>query len=281
MIAVLFSGAAAQTGDIADIQPRFRFAVIGDRTGAGAESWKIFLRAVDEVNRLEPDLTVFIGDIIEGAGDSRMALESQWKEAQVCLDSIRSPLIMVPGNHDIYNRLSYDFWKQKYGRTYYSVDCQGSRFIVLNTEERFGSGEEGLGQKQMAFFRREISNGGNRPLVILMHQPLWLVNDGMGAEWRQLEKLLDGRHYTVIAGHIHVLAAKREAGNLYLVQGPTGGKMRMGRNPALGFFQHFSWITMDERNVKVSFIEPGRIYGEDTAVKAYQRYVQGIHLLKY
>jgi 3',5'-cyclic AMP phosphodiesterase CpdA len=258
---------------------QFHIAILGDRTGAGPESWKVFDRAVREVNRLNPDFTIMIGDLIEGAGSNLNQLQVQWEEAKSHLDSVDSPLFLVPGNHDIYNRESYQYWKEQVGQTYYAFSYRGCRFVVLNTEEVKGTAQSGLGEDQMEFLRREIDRKPVEPIFLIMHQPAWIVESGLGQQWKTIEGWLGNRFCTVIAGHIHVLAAKREQNRLFLIQGPTGGEMRMGRNPALGFFHHFTWMTVENGIPSVAFIEPGRIYHEKTALQAYERYVQGMMMM--
>jgi len=263
-----------------DTDQKFNFAIIGDRTGAGPDSWKILDQAIEEINRLQPDFAVMIGDAIEG---SRQSAQNpyEWEEAFSHLDALKVPLFLIPGNHDIFNASSYRLWKEKIGQPYHAFSYRGCRFLFLNTEESHGTGEEGLGTQQMRFIRDEIVNQPYRHLFLFMHQPMWILDEGLGKQWKEIEKLLQSRSYTVVAGHLHVLAAKRKDGNLMLIQGPTGGHMRMQRNPALGFFQHITWVTVDRGRPVFAFIEPGRIYGESTALQAYQRYVQSIMLLDH
>ena len=258
---------------------KYHFAILGDRTGAGPESWKVFDRAVREINQLNPDFTIMIGDIIEGAGSGSVKLRIQWDEAKSHLDSVGTPLVLIPGNHDIYNRESYDFWKKQNGKTFDAFTYGGCRFILINTEEGKGTAQTGLGDVQLAFIKQEIEQVQEKPVFLIMHQPMWIVESGLGKQWKTIEQWLGNRPYTVIAGHMHVLAAKRDGNHLFLIQGPTGGEMRMERNPALGFFHHFTWMTVEKGVPSVAFIEPGRVYPEKTALRAYERSVKGMMLL--
>ncbi|MBN1781393.1 metallophosphoesterase [bacterium] len=259
-------------------QDRFSFAVIGDRTGAGPDNWKIFDRAVAEINLMNPDFVIMVGDLVEGAGNRTAELDRQWEEALTHLAPLKAPLYMVPGNHDVYNPMSYDAWQKRLGKTYFAFAVQDCRFVMLNTEEGKKSGQSGLGSEQMDFLRAQLREPCAH-VFIVMHQPMWMMDTAQKAEWRNIETLLGNRAFTVIAGHLHVLAAKRENGNLYLVQGPTGAGMRMDRNPALGLFHHFTWIHVADGSPSVAIIEPGRIMGEDTAIRAYQTYGQGMMML--
>lgn len=258
---------------------KFRFAIIGDRTGAGPDSWRILDRSIAELNCLQPDFAIMIGDAIEG-GTHSMQINAEWTEAFSHLDSLKMPLFLVPGNHDIHSPASYAAWKERLGDTYYAFSYRGCRFVVINTEESHGINEKGLGSRQMQFLRNEIQSRAYDHLFLFMHQPMWILKSRLGKQWNQIEEWLEGRRFTVVGGHLHVLAAKRDKGKLMLIQGPTGGRMRMQRNPALGFFHHVTWVTVDQGIPLVAFIEPGRVYGEKTALQAYQRYVQGLMLLE-
>ena len=46
----------------------FQFAVIGDRTG-GADPGGIFNRAMDQLNLLQPEFVINVGDLVEGYTD--------------------------------------------------------------------------------------------------------------------------------------------------------------------------------------------------------------------
>src|ERR1041385_2810988 len=57
----------------------FKFAIVSDRTGGHRQ--KIFSLAVEQLNLLQPEFVVSIGDLIEGGTKkSEAQLEDQWKE---------------------------------------------------------------------------------------------------------------------------------------------------------------------------------------------------------
>jgi hypothetical protein len=260
---------------------KFSFAVLGDRTGGESESWKIFDRAVADINRLKPDFVVMIGDVIEGGASSLAQIEARWEEARSHLDSLRVPLFVVPGNNDIWDRTSYSVWKRVMGDTYLAFTYKGCRFILLNSEESHGSGKLGFGTRQMAFIEENIRQHGDvHQFFLFFHQPVWAFSGPLKSDWERIESFLEGKAYSVFAGHIHALGSKHRKGHRYLIVGPTGGKMRLPRNPMLGLFHHFTWIVVEGETSSVAFIEPGSIRSEGIAVKAYDRYLLGRLLLK-
>lgn len=260
---------------------KFAFAVMGDRTSEGPDSWKVFDKAIFEINQLRPDFVIMMGDIIQGGTGSRVAIEAHWDEARRHLDSLRVPLFFVPGDNDIYNAASYSAWKDIFGSTYTAFTYRNCRFILLNTEESHGTGEEGFGSRQMAFVEEEIRrNRDVRQFFFFFHQPVWISSGRFQSQWDRIESMLNGKSYSVFAGHFHVLASKNRKGHRHLFVGPTGAKMRLPRNPALGFFHHFTWVSVEGSTSHVAFIEPGNIHSEKTAIDAYERYMLGRLLLK-
>lgn len=260
---------------------KFAFVVLGDRTGEGPDSWKVFDKAILEINQLRPDFVILIGDIIEGGTTNRTVIDARWDEAKQHLDSLGIPLFMVPGDNDICNEASCSAWKNIFGSTYSAFTYRDCRFILLNTEETHGTGEEGFGSRQMAFVEEELRrNDRARQFFFFFHQPVWISSGRFKSQWERIESILDGKPYSVFAGHFHVLASKIRKGHRHLFVGPTGGKMRLPRNPALGFFHHFTWVSVEGATSHVAFIEPGNIHSEKTAIDAYERYMLGRLLLK-
>jgi len=260
---------------------RFCFAVLGDRTGSGPDSWTIMDRAIDELNELRPDFIVFIGDIIEGQTQSYQAIIEQWNEADTHFSRVRAPLFMVPGNHDIWDRQSCKIWEKRVGHPYFSFNHKGCHFLIVNTEDMAAAEPSGLGNEQMEFILRDISrNRQTSHLYIFLHKPIWLYPGKLKTQWNQIEKNLEGLNYTVVAGHIHLSAASLIKGKRFFISGPTGGRMRFPRNTQMGLFHHYSWFTVDKDTTTIALIEPGSLVKEEVARKAYQRYVQGLFLLK-
>src|SRR5262245_33968995 len=58
----------------------FRFAIVSDRTGGHRES--IFSRAVEQLNLMQPEFVISVGDLIEGYTRDPAKLTQQWKEFQ-------------------------------------------------------------------------------------------------------------------------------------------------------------------------------------------------------
>src|SRR4029077_20549719 len=105
----------------------FRFAMVSDRTGGHRA--RIFSRAVEQLNLLQPEFVVCVGDLIEGYTDDRERLAAQWREFQGYASPLRMPFFYVAGNHDLANPTQEEVWRGKFGRRHYHFLYKGVLFL--------------------------------------------------------------------------------------------------------------------------------------------------------
>ena len=251
-------GARIVGDDFTKDADKFSFAIIGDKTGGGQDKWPIFDRAMDEVNELDPDFAIMVGDLIQGYTENLDVLEQEWAEFWKHQSRLQIPFLPLPGNHDISNPVMYDYWVKKIGLTHYAFVYKGCLFILLNTEEKH-SGQDGwFGKTQINHVIGELEKHKHvRHTFVFMHQPLWLYSD---SDWGDIEAALSGRAYTVFAGHFHNLTLHTRNDHRYFVLGATGGGFTPRQMKEYGAFDHYSIVTVDKDEVTVALIEPGNIY---------------------
>jgi len=68
----------------------FQFAIIGDRTG-GANTQGTFDMALDQLNLLQPEFVINVGDLIEGYPIDEDDLNSQWEESDKMIANCKCP----------------------------------------------------------------------------------------------------------------------------------------------------------------------------------------------
>ena len=88
----------------------FQFAIIGDRTG-GANVEGTFKIAVGQINLLQPEFVINVGDVIEGYSDEKKELHAEWDEVDKMLNTLEMPFFRTPGNHDIANKTAQQVWR--------------------------------------------------------------------------------------------------------------------------------------------------------------------------
>src|SRR5262249_35503528 len=111
----------------------FQFVVISDRTGGHRE--KVFSRAVEQINLLQPEFVLSVGDLIEGYTTDAEKTAQQWREFQGYTSKLQMPFFYVAGNHDIANPYQDKLWQEKFGRRYYHFVYKDVLFLILCTED--------------------------------------------------------------------------------------------------------------------------------------------------
>ncbi|MDQ1327888.1 MAG: Metallophos protein [Candidatus Poribacteria bacterium] len=248
---------------------KFTFAIIGDKTGGGEQNWPIFDRAVEEINLLDPDFAMTVGDHIQGYSSDVNAMEKMWKEYMEHLSVLKMPVIFVPGNHDISNTIMYKFWQEKLGKTHFSFDYKGCHFVGINTEE-YQAPESATAIKEFSdFLISDINkNKSAKHIFIFMHRPLWLEDKGM---WKNIDSALEGSNYTVFAGHYHNLSSSVINNHKYIVLSATGAGLDEFPLPELGMFHHYTVVTVDGENANIAIVRPGNIMPETVSNTEFHR----------
>ena len=279
---VVTSTALAQAPDFPDRMPiverpfsedpdKFTFAIIGDKTGGGRDKWHIFDRAINEINSLQPDFAIMVGDLIQGVTTDIAQLDAEWEEFWQHESPLAVPFLPLPGNHDITNPVMYDYWVEHLGRTYSAFTYKDCLFLILNTEERHGlpqGVEDWFGEAQIRYAAEALERHPDvRHTFVLLHKPAWL-HEGSG--WDQIEEMLGARAYTVFAGHYHNLTLHTRNDRRYFVLGATGGGLTPREVREFGAFDHYSIVTVDGDDVTVAIVEPGSIHPADISTAAFK-----------
>ncbi|HPP11809.1 MAG TPA: metallophosphoesterase [bacterium] len=184
---------------------------------------------VQAINRLEPDLVLFVGDLVNIGGDKAQHQSQAEAYYPVWLEEIRrlkTPYLTVPGNHDPHR------FYQKFIRPEidYSFEKNGYTLVAFSSshpEDPDGWGHHGqVSQSQLTWLEEEMKKAvakGNRIITfthITSHpnqHPLvgWYIKEG-GQPLRELY-----RKYRVVAemsGHMHRWMVNwQEDGTWYIV----------------------------------------------------------------
>ena len=263
-----------------DDPDNFQFVVIGDRTGGHRPG--VFSRAMGQINLLQPEFVVSVGDLIEGYTEDTAALNEQWDYLDKTVDTLDMPFFYTVGNHDIGNNVMRDLWHKRLGKDYYHFIYKDVLFISLNTEDppielppEAVAGQLRLEEMmkndpqgtQQALLERS-RKAGNAPSLpgkveISPAQIAFVkkvLSDNEDVRWtillmhkpawqygdkqfERIEGMLQDRDYTVIAGHEHYYLYSRRHGRDYIDMGTTGG---IWLRDGAGRLDHIAWVTMTE-----------------------------------
>jgi 3',5'-cyclic AMP phosphodiesterase CpdA len=222
----------------------FRFAIVSDRTG-GARAG-VFERAMEQLNILQPEFVVSVGDFIEGYTEESEEINKQWKEFTSFVGKLEMPFFYLPGNHDISNPVMEKHWREQFGRRWFHFRYKDVLFVLLNTEDVPGKKTAGrFGPEQVTQVKKVLEdNADARWTLIFMHRPIWHSKDGAtAASWMPVEEALKGKRATVFAGHEHKYLREMRNGIRFYTLATTGGSSKM-RGIPFGEFDHIVWVTM-------------------------------------
>jgi hypothetical protein len=220
----------------------FQFAIVSDRTG-GHRS-RVFSRAVEQLNLLQPEFVLSVGDLIEGYTTDHERLTKEWREFQRYVTRLQMPFFYVPGNHDLSNVTEEKLWKEKFGRRYYDFRYKGVLFLMLNSEDVPGKEEGNISAEQLAFVKKSLeTNRDARWILVFLHKPMWIWPDPEKSGWLAVERALGDRPHTAFAGHVHRYQKFVRNGHNYYQLATTGGGSKM-RGKERGEFDHIVWVTM-------------------------------------
>ncbi len=276
-------------GEFLDNPDDFRFVIMGDRTG-GANVQETFQTAMAQINLLQPEFVINVGDLIEGYSDQASELNTEWNEVDSWLGKLDMPFFKTPGNHDIANSTAREVWLDRYGATYYSFLYKDVLFLVLDTEynrpapppdmkekiELYNSlqvEDPAKAQAMLAEFMSDESvvAGLSTPVEFDEKQLSWIRQtlaahsdvrwtflfmhepcwENPSERFRMIQSMLKGREHTVFAGHLHYYDYDNIEGYEYITMGPVGASFH---HEGPGNVDHIMWVTMTDKGPQMGNI---------------------------
>jgi hypothetical protein len=239
----------------------FQFAILSDRAGGVRPG--VFLDGVEKLNLLMPEFAMSVGDFIPGNTSDREQLLKEWAEFDRELKPLKVPFFFVPGNHDINNDVMRQVWKDRSGVPFYSFVYKEVLFLALDT-----TGEKGtiIPDYQVESMKDALEkHAAVRWTFVFMHHPLWLYKNPGG--FTRIEKLLEGRKHTVIAGHTHNYLHDRRNNSNYYILATTGGGSQL-RGARYGEFDHVTLITVTDEGPAMANLRLDGILPHDVTTRA-------------
>lgn len=236
-----------------DLRLPIRFAVIGDRTG-GHEAG-IHVDILEEIERMKPDFVVGVGDMIEGYTGDTGEIERQWEEYEAMIDMLSMPFYLVPGNHDIWDSTSGEFYERHAGEPYYSFDTGPIHFVVLDTS-RWPTVST-FPEEQVDWLKSDLAeNREAKYTIVIYHIPYWIETVARSKPDPLHDIFVANGVDAVFTGHYHVYFAGTYDGIAYTGVGSSGGVCEPGLT---GLKYHFMWVTADESGLTIAPIKMGSV----------------------
>ena len=235
-----------------------RIAVLGDRTGRPDDIE--FQVAVNAIMEMSPDIVLSVGDFVEGNGDVETAVED-WENILPVLQRLTTafPFVYTPGNNDIWNGETAEYWRQYTGTEPSRVEeILGITFVVWDSSMEYGFTEENLEAIKGLIDRIDTDD----PWIFVTHKPFWFMAWQDSAAVSDFKVMMEETGpLAVIGGHIHLFAAGRENGILYISAGPSGSAVPEP-DTERGDFTQLGWMTVWPDSVAFTALDARGVYPE-------------------
>jgi len=246
-----------------------------------------FKKAIQKVNELKPDYVITGGDLIfDALAVSFERADSLFNIYNELIKQIKAPVYNTMGNHDIlgwyekggvsreHKFFGKKLYQSKIGKTYYSVDLNGIKLLVLDSIEELPEKGKYYGyvnEEQLNWLKNELSKTDtNTTIIISTHIPLLTTfsqirNGSMAANERGLvvensKDVLDlfKRHNLrlVLQGHLHIYEDINIQNKIRFI---TGGAVsaRWWTGPNEGLEEGFVLIKIKDDKISAEYIDYG------------------------
>ncbi len=244
-----------------------------------------FTQAIDTINKLQPAFVITGGDLIMDAlGQTYGRADSLYNLYQEVTKKIQMPVHNTMGNHEIYGiytksgadpyhpEFGEKMFEKRLGKSYYSFDYDGWKFMILNSIEDTKKSEYiGLiDDKQIDWIKEELAKTDPKtPIVISTHIPFitifnqkyygsTLASDSalVVVNSKEVLDLFKGFNLKlVLQGHLHTVEDIFVDGIHFITGGAVSAAWWTG--PNMGFEEGFMLITVKGDEFDWKYVDYG------------------------
>lgn len=204
------------------------------------------LKQVDQLlSRIDPDVSLIVtgGDNvdIDNLSAEQLPLGKQRYQAMKDLfDKTNKDVYFTIGNHDRLpsalrsNGNAFEVFESNFGKTYYSFEHKGWKFIVLNSVETKNN-NYAISDTQLAWLSKELSSTpADQPLVVISHVPFlsvyyavlegkYTAADTFSNQKEVMDMFQNHNLKLVLQGHMHLYEEIKVKGVEYITAGAVSG----------------------------------------------------------
>ena len=209
---------------------------------------ELLVNAIDDLNDIHPDVTIITGDIT----DNGYFLEFQ--KAVTYLDEIKSPILVVPGNHDarhVGDECFEELIKNRYGIL--KDKKHGLKVIGLDSSEPdldYGR----VGRSQENWMAQELRNADKENLykIIALHHHIIPVpktgreRNVLSDAGDILQTLMTEKADLVLSGHKHMPHVWMMENSTFITAGTVSSLRLRGRE-----LSSFNTINIEEEFIEI------------------------------
>jgi Icc protein len=180
-------------------------------------------RVIVELNQLEPDIVVCTGDL------TNEGYRQEYKNWVAYADRIKSPMVVVPGNHDARN-VGYLHFEELIGPRHWVKDVRRVRIVGADSSEP-DLNEGQIGRERYAWIKGEFAPPAELRIFAMHHHLLPVPGTGrersvVADAGDLLEVLIEAGVNIVLSGHKHVPYVWRLE-NMYIANAGTASSLRL------------------------------------------------------
>lgn len=240
------------TVQVAPSAKRQIIAIFPDRTTGREWGLRYLREGVADLNRIQPDAVFSVGDLVQGYTRITSEYEQEQRDYLAIVQQLRARFFPTPGNHDVVSgtrdakdRTYADIYRAKFGPLWFSVELELVTIVSIFTEDGDGLIKAGISDAQVQWLDAALASAEKRakPIVMLMHRPLW---HDRATKWETRIDPLVAKYGVdwVIAGHFHALQDEGKRGDArYLILGTCGGSI--DQHPLAGQLQHLTFLVVN------------------------------------
>ncbi|MDD2731515.1 MAG: metallophosphoesterase [Candidatus Portnoybacteria bacterium] len=231
---------------------KYSFVFISDSRSGD----RVYSKIVNALVKRNPDFVVFGGDILP-----KMRNEDHWNNFLKLSAPIEVPFYLAPGNHDIEDEKSEEFWRKHVDlpglETYYSFTVGDDLFVVLNSVE--SKSDRMITGEQLGWLRRTLDPGKYEHQFVFVHHPLFMWKgafhekeslDRHPAERDDLHRLFVEKKVDIVFhGHEHGYRRMDKDGVRYIIGAGAGSPLYSKS------FHHFILVNIDDTLIRAKVVD--------------------------
>ncbi|MCC7553402.1 MAG: metallophosphoesterase [Methanobacteriaceae archaeon] len=192
---------------------------------------QVFLKAVREINSLNPDMILVTGDI------TNQGYYKEYIQAKKLLSLFKPPLYAVPGNHDSRN-LGYETFEEFIGERSWKL-IKDNNFVVVGVDSSSPDIDSGnIGRPQQVWMDKQLDQclfENNFTIVAMHHHVIPIPETGrernvLSDAGDILKSLIDHQVDLVICGHKHVHNVWKMNNTLFVNAGSVSSNKLRGKD---------------------------------------------------
>jgi len=207
----------------------------------------LLMKSLDTINDMDPDVSIITGDLTENGYYLEMEKAAEY------LEILKSPLMVVPGNHDarhVGDQCFREIIRERYGTLQI---IKNLKILGLDSSEpdlNYGK----VGRAQQAWMETELddaSDNGMHKIIALHHHIIPVPRTGrernvLSDAGDILYSIIEKNADLVLSGHKHVPHVWMVQNTAFATAGTVSSLKLRGKDPA-----SFNTVNIDDDNIEI------------------------------